>query len=143
MLKRLRRGLAYGALTGVLFAGFGLLFGQDGERTSDEPTENQPQPAAGGKKRENANSALPPEGLRGRGGRGSGLFAAPQTPDKDAVDTSKNKRVAVQIKNAPAATLSGAVGKWCFPGVAGIYLVPEAMPAIRPGRAPPEFIEEI
>ncbi len=142
MSRRLGRGLAYGALTGVLFAGLGLLFGQQAERAADEATETQLRPAEGLKKRANPISALPVEAPLGRGGRGSGPFAAPQTPDKDAVDTSRNKRVAVQIKNAPAATLSGAVARQ-YSGVAGVYLVPEAVSNSLLVSAPLEFIEEI
>src|SRR5690242_14541212 len=120
MSPRLRPGLAFAALTCALFAGLGLLWGQETEKASDEPGQAQLRRGARGRRGASGDSEPAPGAFRA----GRAAAAAPRDPEKEPVDTSRNRRLAVRIKHAPAQMLANTVGRQ-YTGVAGVNLVPE------------------
>jgi hypothetical protein len=139
MARRLRSGLAFGAMTCALFVGLGLVQGQEGEKAADEPGQAQPRRGGRGRRGAAADSDLPPGAFQPPGGR----FAAPaQNPDKEPVDTTRNRRLALKIKHAPAQMLATTVGRQ-YTGVPGVYLVAEPTSNSLLISSPAEFFEEI
>jgi hypothetical protein len=127
-------------MTCALFAGLGLLRGQEGEKAADEPGLAQPRRGARGRRGANGDLELP------LGAAPAGRFAAagapPQNLDKEPVDTTRNRRLVVKIKHAPAQMLATTVGSQ-YTGVPGVFLVAEQTSNSLLISAPAEFFEEI
>jgi type II secretory pathway component GspD/PulD (secretin) len=139
-MSRRLRSLTFGAMTCALFAGLGLLRGQEGEKAGDEPGQAQSRRGARGRRGANGDSELPPGAPPV--GRFTAAGAPPQNPDKEPVDATRNRRLAVKIKHAPAQMLSTTVGKQ-YTGVPGVFLVAEPTSNSLLISAPAEFFEEI
>jgi len=124
MPRRLRNGLAVAAMTFAMFAGLGLLQGQESEKAADEPGQAQPRRGARGRRGAAGDSDPSPGAFLPPGGRFPGAGAPAQNLDKEPVDTSRNRRLAVRMKHAPAQMLATTVSRQ-YTGVPGVYLVAE------------------
>ncbi len=127
-------------MTCALFAGLALLRGQEGEKAADEPGLAQPRRGARGRRGANGDLELPPGALPL--GRFAAAGAPPQNPDKEPVDTTRNRRLAVKMKHAPAQMLATTVGRQ-YNGVPGVILAAEPTSNWLLISAPAEFFEEI